>query len=340
MTLKSTALTATVLFAFAVSGLAETAKLIPFSAEQEFINENSRFSIAAKTRQKILDLVPEGGFQEGKYYEFMAQYENINCAFLTGKEFTSVVTQRNGVVATNILAEQVLFTPVLNKEAQEWYGIQITETSTKKSIWGDIRFPGARNTINLNYVMPEQTFATIDNVARWQEKEAATLKRDLLKEDVRLGVEVAGDELRFFVNGVFMRHLLRENSDIANYKFRIQQKAVVSDALRVVDCDPLFRTVDISERLNAAGLPDGGSPKDLTPGTTIDVHGIPFSIPMDKRFDNVDLSMSWVEIAMRCGYTPTRQGARWPAPSSKRPLRNPEVQQNRPAQNLKFPVKL
>lgn len=296
--------------------MAAELKLVPQPAGQDLVRETGRLSIPSETRLKQLDLAPDGGFEEGKHYEFRIRYENSRFSVLTGKEFEDVTKWRDGTFRTNTLQESVAFSPLLHRTEKVWYGVRATETSPKDTN------PRTRySDIMLNYIMPEQTFGTIDNVARWQEKEASTLKRDLLQEDIRLGIEVTESELHFFINGVFLRNLLREGADLDNCVLRIERDTVAADTVNVTDLHPEFVTVDISERVNGTGLPGTGRIQDLPGGEEVVVNGVPFLMPKSDRYDHVDLSMSWMEAAMRCGYRPTSPSVRWPAGRTKAPLR-------------------
>jgi len=289
--------------------------LVPRPAVQDMIRENGALSVPQGSRVKTLDLAPEGGFQEGRHYEFRIRYENGNFAFVTGRQYAYESKQRDGKIITSTAAEMMSFAPLADRKGKLWNAVRATETS-----------PGVdrrsnTSTLVLNYLMPEQTFATMDNVARWQEKEAATLQRDLLKEDLRLGVEIGPSDVRFFINGVFMRRLPRSGPGLEDCVLRIQRGAVVGDRVKVAEMDPRYRMLDISERLNAAGFPGGGRLKGLAAGQPVTVSGVPFLLPDHPHYDHVDLSMSWMEAAMRCGYDATEVWARWRAATDKVPLR-------------------
>lgn len=282
---------------------------------QEMIREKGWVSIPSPHVRKALDLIPDGGFLEGRHYTFRLRFEQARFAFVTGRDYEYVFT-RGGKEFTNELAEAMTFVPVAERDSGLWYAVDVFEDSPAIV---DRRY--RRSRLTLNYIMPEQNFSTIDNVARWQEREAATLRRDLLREDLLLGVEVSRDKLRFFVNGVFMRDLAREGIDLGNCVLRIQDRASISDTVRCDALTPHYRMLDIRERLNASGIPGAGSLADLPKGETVEVAGVPFLLPDDPKYDHVDLYQSWMEAAMRCGYGITEVWTRWRAATDKVPLR-------------------
>jgi hypothetical protein len=290
--------------------------LLPLPAEQDVVRENGRLAIPQGARIKTLDLAPAGGFKAGQFYECRIRYENCRFTFLTGRTYEVPEKQKDGTRSARTEAERILFTPVRDKQNNRWYGLRADEWSAQST---DRR--SRSSSVSLNYSMPEQTFATIDNVARWQEREAEMLKRDLLKEDVRLGVAIANSGVQFFVNGVYLCRLPHAGGDLTHGVLRVEKNTTLSDTARVTDLDPRFYPVDLSERLNAAGFSAGGKLKNLPAGTEIAVNGVPFRLAENPRYDNVDLSMSWMETALRAGYLPTAPSVRWRAGREKVPLR-------------------
>lgn len=295
-------------------------KLVPLPASQEILRENGKISVPQGAKSKTLDIVPEGGFFEGKLYEFSIRFSNCNFAVRTGKSYSFEVHQKDGSIKTNSAEEAAVFSPLYNKIKSVWYGLSLVETSPGASDWASHH--SRRSEIVMNYMMPEQTFANVDNVARWQEKEADTLRRDLTKEEIRLGMAITKSELRLFVNGVFACRFLRKGAELKNCVLRIQNQTVVADAAAVSDLSDEFQIVDISERINASGIPGFGSATNLPAGgSEVTVGGVPFCLPRKQKLDHLDLSMSWMETAMRTGYDPTQPYMRWREGREKVPLR-------------------
>ena len=75
------------------------------------------------------------------------------------------------------------------------------------------------STAPLSPKVPEKTFATLDDVARWQESAALGAKRDPRKEKLRLGVRVDADRYCLFANGVFLDYVSRTEADRAGFAF-------------------------------------------------------------------------------------------------------------------------
>ena len=300
------------------SGLsAANLKVVPFPEGQDLVRENGMIAIPAGTRNKVLDLTPTGGFAEGHEYTFQIRYANCRFVFVTGRSYYPVRSARlGGGLETNLAPEMVTFTPLADSRSKVFYGLQGVEASPRILDWRD-----QSSTIALNYIMPPQTFATIDNVARWQEKEAEALRNDLAKADIRLGVAVTKKQIRILVNGVLLRQLPRADIDPAACVLRIQRDTVIADTAEVVELSPRFLALDISERLNASGLPGIGMATNLPAGGEVVVGGVPFRLPPKQSKDHVDLSMSWMEAAMRCGYSETEVWTRWRAATEKVPLR-------------------
>ena len=295
---------------------AASVALVPHPAVQDLVRERGRLSIPPGTRDKVLDVVPEGGFQEGREYTFHIRYAKCQFTFVTGREYLPPASATLGKAAPRPTPEAVTFAPLAESRSKIPYGIRATEASPQIT---DRR--ANSSSLALNHVMPPQTFATIDNVARWQEKEARALRTDLEQADIRLGVAVTPAQIRFFINGVFLRQLPREGIDLAACVLRLQRETVAADTVEVAELSPRYVTLDISERLNATGLPGFGTATNLPAGGGIQVGGVPFRLPPRGAFDHVDLSMSWMEAAMRCGYGITEVWTRWRAATDNVPLR-------------------
>ena len=293
------------------------APLVPRPSGQDLVRENGLLSIPAGSRAKVLDLAPEGGFAAGREYTFRIRYRDSRFAFVTGREYMPV---KGAFLASNptikLTPETLTFVPWSDPRAKVSYGIRAIEASPRITHWN---LPD--RILSLNYIMPPRTFATIDNVSRWQEKEADSLARDLAGEDIRLGVAIGETEIRFFVNGVLLSTMPREDIDPAACVLRIQGATVAAGTVEVSDLSPQFLTLDISERLNASGLPGFGTATNLPPGGGVVVGGVPFRLPPRQKFDHLDLSMSWMDASMRGGYDETEVWTRWRAATEKVPLR-------------------
>lgn len=300
----------------AFCGLADTTvKLLSSPPGQDIVRENGMISLPEKTKSQGVLLVPEGGFEAGKSYEIRFKLAPMKqVAVRTGREFTYLSKNRDGSVRTNQVAESVAFGPAIGRESKTLYGIQAVETTPQVHATQP-------KVLTLNYVMPEKTFGTMDNVARWQENEALRLSRDLAKESGRVLLAITDAEIQLYANGVFMSKILREGGDVRDLRIQVLPNTFISDVCAVNTLKPGFLPLDLSERANAAGL-DGqlisSFPKDTR---EIEVGGVPFRLSENPKFDAVDLSMSWMETAMRTGYEPTAPSVRWRAGWEKVPLR-------------------
>lgn len=300
------------------SGLSATyVNVVPNPVGQDLVREKGTLAIPASTRKKVLDLAPEGGFVEGTAYTFQIPYKNSRFVFVTGRDYYPEKPARSGGgFETKLKPETLTFTPQAESRTKVFYGIQASEDSPRIIGWTD-----KSSIVTLNYLMPPQTFATIDNVARWQEKEAQALSQDLNETTIRFGITVTDKFFRFFINGVFLRQMPREGIDLAACVLRIERETLIADTVEVAKLSPKFVTLDISERLNASGLPGVGLATNLPAGGEVVVGGVPFLLSRKQANDHVDLSMSWMEAAMRSGYAETEVWTRWRAATDKVPLR-------------------
>lgn len=153
---------------------AASVALVPHPAAQDLVRESGRLSIPPGTRDKVLDVVPEGGFAEGREYTFRIRYAKCQFDFATGREYLPPASATLGKAAPRPTPEAVTFAPLAESRSKIPYGIRATEASPQIT---DRR--ANSSSLALNFLMPPQTFATIDNVARWQEKEARALRTDL-----------------------------------------------------------------------------------------------------------------------------------------------------------------
>ncbi len=308
-------LAAAILATSLCSAADRTVKLLSAPPEQDIVRENGLISLPEKSKSQSLVLVPEGGFETGKSYEIRFKLAPMKqVAVRTGREFTYLSKNRDGSVRTNQVVETVAFGPAIVRESKILYGIQVSETTPQVHATQP-------KVLTLNYLMPEKTFGTMDNVARWQENEALRLSRDLTKEFGKVTVSIDKTEIRLFANGVFMARLAREGADLGKLHIQMLPGTFVSAECVVKNLADGFLPLDLSERANAAGL-DGklmtGFPKATR---EIEVNGVPFRLSGNPKFDNVALSMSWMETAMRTGYEPTSPSVRWRAGREKVPLR-------------------
>lgn len=170
-----------------------------------------------------------------------------------------------------------------------------------------------------NAKLPEATFATMDDLGRWQEVLAKRQWRDPARTTLRIVVRPDGDVFRFYVDGVYLNYLPRDGQDAHLMNFKIEKGFPLALDIAVESVDPRFETVDITGRANAYGLP--GRTARTVPGETVTVGGVPFLFSRDPRRDNVDLSMSWNPGAFRTGYAACHARNRWPDPLAKTPMR-------------------
>lgn len=288
-------------------------KLMPKSAGQGISMEKGMLS--APDKAKPLDLVPEGGWAEERYYTFRIRYAKSQFSFVTGRNYMPVKEAFLGTVELRPKAELMDFISSDNRNPKG-FDIQAVEYSPQIKSWR-----ANSSQMSLNYTMPPQTFATVDNIARWQEKEADALRHDLDQEDIRLGVAITKSHFRFFINGVFLRQMPREVTELGGCTLRIRGATAVSDKVTVTELPSRYMTLDIAERCNASELSGGGSVINLPTGGEVVVQGVPFRLPPMQKNNHVDLSMSWMEAAMRCGYGETEVWTRWRAATDKVPLR-------------------
>ena len=301
---------------FAAHLKASEQKLVPRPAIQDLVRENNMLLLTPSSKSQALDLVPEKGFEEGRHYEFRVRYTNANVSVLIAQEREIQEPRKDAPPKSRMVTPMVNISSLGDAKKGKWHGVKATEFFVQDSVW-----KSRQRTVSLNYVAPEQTFDTVDNVARWQEKEALALAQDLEKSDIRLGLDIAAEYLHFYANGVLLMSVARAPGDLDCLALRIPKKTAISDIVEVCNLHKLFHPVDITERLNAAGVPGGSKIKTPAPGSEISVEGIPFLFSGAGRLDHLDLSMSWMEAAMRCGYTPTEVWTRWKEATIKTPLR-------------------
>ena len=250
--------------------------------------------------------VPPGGFREGFQYELTVRCPTNGAerfAFTTCVTFPYVTSRGDGSLATNDVVRRVEF--ALGSQPgtltlQPWFAPK----------W---RAPVA---YHLNPFLYEQTFASMDDAGRAEEREAAARRRDPRREKLLVSVRVNPDKYLFFVNGVFVVDLPREEEDMPGFSFPLNFQP---DNWYIVDTskpDPRWELVDISERTNA-----GGFGRRLAPaGTITNVAGVPFLLSR-APYEAVDLFPSRFAGALRLVGSLNTCGKRWQDPLLRTPLR-------------------
>ena len=197
-----------------------------------------------------------------------------------------------------------------------WSYVRIHVVNLKKRTaeWGRTR------EFYFNSLVNPATFATMDDLARWQETLAKKYFVDPAKKRLVVSVREDGDVFRLYLNGVYASYLPRRGADLSLMSFKPDVAFPIPFEIRIEKTCPRFETVDITERANALSMPGRKSDAKLA-GTTIVQDGIPFLLSRDPSHDNVDLSMSWNGGAFRTGYTACHARQRWQNPLVKTPLR-------------------
>ncbi len=255
-----------------------------------------------------LRIAPDGGFAPGNLYEFEMRYptnRSESLSFRTGSRFQYVNRNRDGSVKTNATERRVDISLPREKGP------------------GNLSFvawhtSGQQNPVDyrLNAVLPEATFASMDDEARAMEAAAEREKRDWRRETARIGIRVDADAYRFFANGAFIQALPREEGDRPGISFPAM--LMKGGEIAVHPVDDRWEMVDISERANAGGFGKRRAPA----GGQITVDGVPFLLSRSRAGnDAVDLYQSRFAHARRLGFRPNACYTRWQTPLAKLPLR-------------------
>ena len=200
---------------------------------------------------------PRGGWQENQYYEFQVPLQKQNLKFVAGDDELLVYTTRDrGGLCFQTAAKGV------------------------KDYSSVVEY-------RLNATIKPATFATMDDLYRYQEGYANSHRRDPETAQVRLGVRVERDAYLFYANGVFVHRVPRKGGvDPTSVGF---DSPTVIPPLTTNATDAAFVDVDLSEQLNTR--------------------------------EWLDLSMSWNTASCRLGYTACHARERWPNPLAKTPFR-------------------
>ena len=250
---------------------------------------------------------PAGGFKDGGFYEVEIPYGSNVLEFVTGRTFPVENGRRQE-------AERMVISTVFPKDLAEASGLKFAPR------YEGVKW-GADREYFLNPKMAEKDFSSMDNIARWQESVAVREHRDPSKETARIGVRIDREAFRFFCNGAYVISLQRDGeTPVSSAGFRPGKKNVIPESVEEQERFPGFLPLDISERVNSAGF-TGGRLKTPGTGPTFEFGGVPFLRPRHPKYDNVDLSMSWVPAATRTGFSACHSWLRWTKPLEKIPLR-------------------
>ena len=171
-----------------------------------------------------------------------------------------------------------------------------------------------------NPFVNEMTFATMDDLGRWQELVARREWRNPFDMTLAIEVREDGEWFRFYVNGMYVNRLPRGGKTANMMNFKADRGFPIALDFKCTKTCPRFETVDITERANANGLP-GRKSDPAAAGTVVVADGVPFLLSRNQRADSIDLSMSWNAAAFRTGYTACHAHQRWQDPLKKTPLR-------------------
>ena len=222
-------------------------------------------------------------------------------------------------------------TPVLSFKVANGYSmnLELNRPNTPNAVWtkvtarpcidGKTLAWGRVTDFYFNAPLEEATFATTDDLYRWQQVYA---KRDFRNPD-RTPLDIwfcpDGDVWRLYLNGLYVNYVKRAAAVDAPSAVTATQGFPLAYGIRYDAPDPEFETVDITERANALGI--GAARFGLRAGAVTNVAGVPFQLSRDPQRDNVDISMSWNPGETRTGYKACHANQRWPWPISKTPLR-------------------
>ena len=258
--------------------------------------------LAAK--KATLQTTPPGGFRPGFQYELAIRCPTNRLdrfVFTSGAEFAYTTKRSDGSVATNRTVRRIDAEPGERPGAitfWPWHGTG----RAPRAVW------------HLNPLLPEQSFSTMDDDGRAQERDAAVRARNPLREKLRLGVRVSDDAYLLFVNGVYVVSLPREEGDTPGFNFPPNYQPDPAVTIRAVDSR--WEMVDISERANASGFG-----RRLAPGGTVtNVAGVPFVVPHSPS-DAIDLFQSRFAGGLRLTSPIASCRNRWPDPLLRTPLR-------------------
>ncbi len=259
---------------------------------------------AVAQQKATLQTTPPGGFRTGFQYEL-----SIRCptnrsdrfTFTSGAEFAYTTKRADGSVATNRTVRRVDVEPADRPGSFYFWSWHGAGRATRTAWY-------------LNPVLPEQSFSTMDDDGRAQERDAAIRARNPLREKLRLGVRVEDDAYLLFVNGVYVVSLPREEGDTPGFNFPPSYQP--DPAVTIRQADSRWELVDISERANASGFG-----RRLAPGGTVtNVAGVPFVIPHSPS-DAIDLFQSRFAGGLRLTNPIASCRNRWPDPLLRTPLR-------------------
>lgn len=273
-------------------------------AEHEVIREDGVLTLADSGQP--VSLIPEGGFEAGKFYEFTVLYRNnhsreTDIRFLTGREDEQTERIR------------LFFNPDGSRrpETMELLMWPAGGGRTRRTIyrWNYLP-PGGRSQMDATFSAAHEGLRRMDIEA---DRLHRTLERDM---PVRVGLAFFEDEVLVYANGI----LLTSYPFTEDFQFRLAgRNPAVKDSVRVSDWGREFLKLDISEQLNCAGI-GGKTLQDLPSGGELVVGGIPFRLSRRGEFDNIDLSRSLIPV-LGGNYQQTMPRVRWPGAESQTPLR-------------------
>lgn len=176
----------------------------------------------------------------------------------------------------------------------------------------------------------KRSFSWDDTLLLWSDIYSKKSKRDLSEDWVNVSFEFRADTVRFLLDGV----LLSEWAPVDGMWGR-KMSVDIPQGLRIrlaapaasVD-DPLYSTVDISNRLNARGINEESVDPASMPerGRKVMVKGIPFVLPLLPKSgdDHIDAKVSWFREGNLAGYEEPHNGSfggRWTGALKNDPTR-------------------
>ena len=220
--------------------------------------------------------------------------------------------------------------PALSLKVDGGYsmGLELFRPGTPNAPWAGVYarpcaagrpMGGRATTYNFNAVLEEATFATLDDLYRWQQIYARRDYRDPGRNPLDVWLCPDGDTWRLYLNGVYVNHLPRVSAASGPAAVTATPGFPLALNIRHDPPDPAFETVDITERANANGLP--GLKYRPATGAVTNVAGVPFLLSRDPSRDHIDLAMSWNPAAQRVGTAACHANSRWQSPLAKTPLR-------------------